>query len=108
MALRRTMAARNRLLLMRARHDMRDWQVKRRERTRQLIELGGLIAKAGLIELTDDDRAAIFGLLIEAAARLRCDDQEQILVLWRRRGIRAFGDMFETSAADKNVPQTRA
>ncbi|PNB49761.1 conjugal transfer protein TraD, partial [Pseudomonas sp. FW305-130] len=73
------MAARNRLLLMRARHDMRDWQVKRRERTRQLIELGGLIAKAGLIELTDDDRAAIFGLLIEAAARLRCDDQEQIL-----------------------------
>ncbi|PMZ61459.1 conjugal transfer protein TraD, partial [Pseudomonas sp. FW306-2-11AA] len=53
-------------------------------------------------------RAAIFGLLIEAAARLPCDDQEQILVLWRRRGIRAFGDMFETSAADKNVPQTRA
>ncbi|MGW8138582.1 conjugal transfer protein TraD (plasmid) [Sphingomonas zeae] len=26
-----------------ARHDTREWQVKRRERTRQLIELGGLI-----------------------------------------------------------------
>ncbi|ASR53162.1 conjugal transfer protein TraD [Blastomonas fulva] len=36
---------------------MRDWRVKRRERTRQLIELGGLIAKAELIDLTDDDRA---------------------------------------------------
>ncbi len=31
---------------------MREWQVKRRERTRQLIELGGLVVKAGLVELT--------------------------------------------------------
>ncbi|WP_229815748.1 conjugal transfer protein TraD, partial [Novosphingobium pokkalii] len=45
--------------------------MKRRERTRQLIELGGLVAKAGIVELTDDDRAAILGLLVEAAARLR-------------------------------------
>lgn len=51
-----------------ARNDMRDWFVKRRERTRQLIELGGLIAKAGLVALTDDDRAVIFGLLVEATA----------------------------------------
>ena len=34
---------------------MREWQVKRRERTRQLIELGGLVAKAGLVELADDE-----------------------------------------------------
>lgn len=99
------MAARNRLLLMRAQHDTRAWQVKRRERTRQLIELGGLIAKAGLIELTDDDRAVIFGLLTEAAARLRHDDQEQMRALWRRRGKRAFQEMFETSCVDKNVAQ---
>ena len=31
--------------------------MQRRERTRQLIALGGLIAKAGLVELVDDDRA---------------------------------------------------
>ncbi|MBK6297982.1 MAG: conjugal transfer protein TraD [Sphingomonadales bacterium] len=37
---------------------MRDWQVQRRERTRLLIELGGLVVKAGG-ELTDDDRAAL-------------------------------------------------
>lgn len=64
--------------------------MKRRERTRRLIELGGLVAKAGLVELTEDDRAAILGLLKEAAARLRDGDREQMLTLWRRRGRRAF------------------
>ena len=64
--------------------------MKRRERTRQLIELGGLIAKAGLVELADDDRAVIFGVLVEAAARLRSDEREQALALWRRRGKRAL------------------
>ncbi len=69
---------------------MRDWRVRRRERTRQLIELGGLIAKAELIDLTDDDRAVILGLLIEAAAKLKGDNRDQQLLLWRRRGSRAF------------------
>ncbi|PVX27916.1 conjugal transfer protein TraD [Sphingomonas pokkalii] len=64
--------------------------MKRRERTRQLIELGGLIAKAGLVELTEDDRTAILGLLLEAAARLRDGNREHVLKLWRRRGRRAF------------------
>jgi hypothetical protein len=64
--------------------------VKRRERTRQLIELGGLIAKADLIELTGDDRAVILGLLVEAAAKLRSIEREPQMQLWRRRGTRAF------------------
>ncbi len=64
--------------------------MKRRERTRHLIELGGLVVKAGLVELVDDDRAVILGLLTEAAARLRSDDREELLTLWRRRGKRAF------------------
>lgn len=91
--MRRVPAARNRMLLTRARHDLRDWQLKRRERTRQLIELGGLIAKAGLIELIDDDRAVIFGALTEVASRLRSEDSEQALAIWRRRGKRAFADV---------------
>jgi hypothetical protein len=66
--------------------------VKRRERTRQLIELGGLVAKAGLVELTDDDRAVIFGLLMEAAATLQSERREEALTLWRRRGKRAFAE----------------
>jgi hypothetical protein len=73
-----------------ARDDQRDWVVKRRERTRQLIELGGLIVKANLVELTDDDRAVLLGLLIDAAAKLRDEQREQALMLWRRRGQRAF------------------
>jgi len=73
-----------------ARDDKRAWVAKRRERTRQLIELGGLIAKAGLVELTDDDRAVIFGLLVEAAATLRGEDRTRAMVLWQRRGKRAF------------------
>lgn len=64
--------------------------MKRRERTRQLIELGGLVAKAGLVELTDDDRAVIFGVLIEAAATLRSERRAQALMLWQRRGKRGF------------------
>ncbi len=72
--------------------------MKRRERTRQLIELGGLVAKAGLVELTDNNRAVLLGLMIEAAATLRSERREQTIALWRRRGKRAFAE----SAADKN------
>jgi hypothetical protein len=64
--------------------------VKRRERTRRLIELGGLVAKAGLVELADDDRAVLFGALLAVAAKLQGEDREQALLLWRRRGRRAF------------------
>ncbi|WP_082006609.1 conjugal transfer protein TraD [Sphingomonas sp. ERG5] len=67
--------------------------MKRRERTRQLIELGGLVAKSGLVELTHDDRAVMLGILVEAAAILCSEDRERRLVLWRRRGARAFEDV---------------
>jgi hypothetical protein len=66
--------------------------VKRRERTRQLIELGGLVAKAGLIELANDDRAVIFGALLEDAALLTGEQRDFQFALWRRRGKRAFED----------------
>lgn len=66
--------------------------MKRRERTRQLIELGGLVAKADLVELTGDDRAVILGLLVEAAATLQSDTNQRQLLLWRRRGRRAFAE----------------
>ena len=64
--------------------------MKRRERTRHLIELGGLVAKSGLIELTDDDRAVIFGLLLESAEILSSEQRENSILLWRRRGKRGF------------------
>jgi len=64
--------------------------VKRRERTRHLIELGGLAQKAGLVELTRDDRTALYGAFTFLATMLRADDAEHTLALWRRGGKRAF------------------
>ena len=64
--------------------------MQRRERTRRLIELGGLVAKAGLVELASDDRAALYGAFLEIADVLREPEGQRILQLWRRRGRRAF------------------
>jgi hypothetical protein len=89
-ALARLTAARHRLEARKTRTDTRDWQVKRRERTRQLIELGGLVAKAGLVELTDDDRATLYAAFLTVATKLRGEDREQALVLLKRKGKRAF------------------
>ena len=89
----------NRLTLARARHDTRDWVQERRARTRQLIELGGLVQKAGLVELTNDDRAAIYGALLDAADRARGDGAGDALALWRRRGKRAFDAEDKTEAS---------
>jgi hypothetical protein len=90
MALFRLTAARHRLEARKARTNMHEWQVKRRERTRQLIELGGLVVKAGLVELADDDRATLYGAFLTVAAKLRGEEREQALVLWKRNGKRAF------------------
>jgi hypothetical protein len=62
-----------------------------------LIELGGLVANAGLVELTGDDRATLYGALLGLAAQLRSDDRDAALALMRRRGRRAF----ESEAAMK-------
>lgn len=64
--------------------------MKRRERTRHLIELGGLVVKAGLVELTDDDRATLYGAFLATGMMLRSDQRDEALVAWRRRGKRAF------------------
>lgn len=64
--------------------------MQRRERTRHLIELGGLVQKAGLVDLTDDDRATIYGALLGLVGHARDGSSADILTLWRRRGKRAF------------------
>lgn len=72
------------------RTDGRSWIVERRERTRRLIELGGLVQKSGLVELTRDDRTMIYGALIGLVEATRAPGSEPIHQLWRRRGKRAF------------------
>ena len=90
MALRRNRAACNRHQAARARHHMRTWQVERRKRTRHLIELGGLVVKAGIVELTGDDRATILGALLWMADKLKSDQGERARALWAAKGKQAF------------------
>ena len=77
----------------RARTDTRDWAKARRDRTRHLIELGGLVLKSEMVELLDDDRATILGALLDAAGQLRGTgdaDPAHLRARWRRAGLRAF------------------
>lgn len=83
-------AAMRRAEAARARLDTRDWAVERRARTRRLIELGGLVQKAGVDELLNDDRAALYGALLELAVQLKGERAKELSELWRRRGRRAF------------------
>ena len=71
--------------------------MQRRERTRHLIELGGLVQKSGLVELADDDRATLYGAMLELAGRAQDDDGGQALALWKRRGKRAFDSESEAA-----------
>jgi len=64
--------------------------MQRRERTRHLIELGGLVQKAGLVDLTGDDRAALLGAFLELADRLQGEGGAALLEAWHHRGRRLF------------------
>ena len=89
----------NRIERAQALHDTRDWVQERRARTRQLIELGGLVHKSGLVELTGDDRTILLGALLDVANQLQGAgdaDPEHLRARWRRAGMRAF-------AADKDA-----
>ncbi|TIX60439.1 MAG: conjugal transfer protein TraD, partial [Mesorhizobium sp.] len=55
-----------------------------------LIELGGLVVKAGIVELTNDDRATIYGALLSLAAKLQSHEGEHARALWAAKGSRAF------------------
>jgi Conjugal transfer protein TraD len=71
---------------------MRTWQVERRKRTRHLIELGGLVVKAGIVDLTGDDRAMIYGALLWMAERLKGDQGKQARALWAAKGKQVLED----------------
>ncbi len=109
-ALGRNRAARNRQQAARARHDMRAWQVERRKRTRHLIELGGLVVKARVVDLTGDDRAIILGALLWMADKLKSNQGEQARALWAAKGKGAFAVERATDAPtlSQETPQDRA
>ncbi|MEW9309924.1 conjugal transfer protein TraD [Labrys neptuniae] len=84
---------------------MRSSQVERRRRTRHLIELGGLIVKAGIVELTGDDRAIVYGALLWMADKLKSDQNEQARTLWSAKGEQAFNASSATSE-QPNAPHS--
>jgi len=92
---------------------MRTWQIERRKRTRHLIELGGLVVKAGIVDLTGDDRATIFGALLWMANKLQSEDGDHARALWSVKGKRAFEierkeRKEETHSASEEAPRDEA
>ena len=69
----------------------------RRTRTRQLIALGGLVKKAGIVEITGDDRTLFFGARPWMADRLEGELGEHARKV-RRDWARAA---FEIEAKEK-------
>ena len=68
----------------------RPWVQERKARTRQLIELGGLVAKAGLDQTAGSDRALLLGALLAIADRHRREPDGELSRRWRSRGQQAF------------------
>lgn len=89
---------------------MRAWQIERRRRTRHLIELGGLVVKAGLVNLTGDDRATIYGAMLWMADKLQSDQGEHSRALWAAKGKQAFavGAATDAPTISQKAPQDGA
>ncbi|MHB2266829.1 conjugal transfer protein TraD [Aliihoeflea sp. PC F10.4] len=84
---------------------MRSWQIERRKRTRHLIELGGLLVKAGIVDLTSDDRAMIYGALLWMAKKLQSEDGERARELWVQKGEATFAAERPAGLHDRTQPQ---
>ena len=80
---------------------MRTWQVERRKRTRHLIELGGLVIKARIVDLTGDDRAMIMLAETKDTARKEA---------WAKRGAAFFQSRARRTApaAERHTGGARA
>jgi len=85
---------------------MRTWQVERRKRTRHLIELGGLVIKAEIVDLTGDDRALIYGALLWMADKLKSEDGKRARELWAVKGKEAFTEE-QTALATSRIRHDR-
>jgi len=58
-----------------------------------MIELGGLVQKAGLVDLTQDDRATLLGAFLDLASQLQGSGTTypaDLRTRWQRAGLRAF------------------
>ena len=87
---------------------MRAWKVACSKLTRQLIEPGGLVVKARVVDLTCDDRAIILGALLWMADKLKSNQGEQARALWAAKGKQAFeADLATHNGIDRTVSGVR-
>ncbi len=116
LALRRAAAALRRTEAARARMDNRDWVQARRARTRELIELGGLVQKSGFPDLVaavePDTPAVILGALLDLVEELRESATNGSSVVsrvtrWRDRGRKALR-VSASAPGSAEVPPRRA
>lgn len=84
---------------------MRTWQVERRKRTRHLIELGDLVIKAGIVDLTGDDRTMIYGALLWVAEKLKSEGGDHARDTWTKLGKMAFEMERPAAARNRSQPQ---
>ena len=64
--------------------------------------------KAGIVDLTGDDRTTILGALIWIAEKLKDDQREQARALWAAKGKQAFeADPAAHKGTDRTVPAVR-
>ncbi|EAQ35135.1 probable conjugal transfer protein traD [Nitrobacter sp. Nb-311A] len=84
---------------------MPSWQIERRKRTRHLIELGGLVVKAGVVDLTGNDRAMIYGALLWIAEKLKSEDGERARSIWTKLGKIGFEMERPAGSNDRVQPQ---
>ena len=73
--------------------------LERKQDTREKIQLGGLIKKANLDQLST---AVLYGLLLEAKDRLSIDDNEKLVKQWKIQGDLALSA--EQALKEKTKP----
>ncbi|MBN9148983.1 MAG: conjugal transfer protein TraD [Nitrobacter sp.] len=69
-----------------------------------MIELGGLVVKAGLEDLTGDNRATIYGALFWIAEKLNSKDGERARGVWTKLGQMALEADRLANSRDRSLP----
>lgn len=63
---------------------------QRKQDTRKKIQMGGLVIKAGLGFLHEEDKAILLGILVDAAGKLNSQEKESYLAHYKALGEHAF------------------
>ena len=63
---------------------------QRKHDTRRKIQMGGLVIKAGLGSLHDEDKAILLGILMDAAAKLGSVEKDAYIAHYKELGERSF------------------